>query len=442
MTPRILVADDSATIQKVVELTFSKEDFQIVKAVSGQEAIAKARETRPDIVLLDLSMPDKSGYEVCESLRSDPLLRDTPIILLVGAFESFDQERGRKAGADDFVTKPFESKQLIAKVKQHIFARTARLSAEKAEVEPQAEVLPTEPSGFGLSAVSRGVGAKPEHGMFPLEPEPAISVPKPEGLGIAGEEARKEPSWEWEEAPVSAAVSGAEPAGKEEIEGSVTDEELWKMLDLSAPEAEPLLPGPMTKEEGDLALVAEDSPEAFFELYSQPIPPAGAKKEGEGEAGQAVAEIEPKVAAPGEYGEEAVEEMISFDNLPQAILVEEEEEVPSPGVDRGGGLEGLAPSEEAREAGEEIGIAEAEVEVAIGEEEARAALTEEELEEVAISGQVVESIADRIVKEVTERLVSRIEKIIWEVVPDLAEVLITKEIEKIKALAEEEKEIS
>ena len=116
MTPRILVADDSVTIQKVVELTFSKEDFQIIRALNGAEAIAKAKESKPDIILLDVFMPEKNGYEVCESLREDPQLKEVPLILLVAAFEAFDQERGRRAGADDYVTKPFESKQLIAKV--------------------------------------------------------------------------------------------------------------------------------------------------------------------------------------------------------------------------------------------------------------------------------------------------------------------------------------
>ena len=72
MAARILVADDSVTIQKVVELTFSKEDFVLVQARSGEEAIRKAKEERPDLVLLDLVMPDKNGYEVCAALRAEP----------------------------------------------------------------------------------------------------------------------------------------------------------------------------------------------------------------------------------------------------------------------------------------------------------------------------------------------------------------------------------
>ncbi|HEX9899410.1 MAG TPA: response regulator, partial [Candidatus Methylomirabilis sp.] len=70
MGARILVADDSVTIQKVVELTFSKEDFVLIPVRSGEEAIRKAKEVQPDLILLDLVMPDKNGYEVCTALRA------------------------------------------------------------------------------------------------------------------------------------------------------------------------------------------------------------------------------------------------------------------------------------------------------------------------------------------------------------------------------------
>ena len=137
MSARILVADDSVTIQKVVELTFSKEDFTLIQARSGEEALRKAKEVRPDLILLDLVMPDKNGYDVCIALRADPMLRTVPIILLAGTFESFDQQRGTQAGANDFVTKPFESQVLIGKVKQLIAedpATALTLSTEALEL--------------------------------------------------------------------------------------------------------------------------------------------------------------------------------------------------------------------------------------------------------------------------------------------------------------------
>jgi CheY-like chemotaxis protein len=156
MALRILVADDSVTIQKVVELTFSKESFTLLQARSGEEAIRKAKEERPDLILLDLVMPDKNGYEVCAALRAEPMLKAVPIILLTGTFEAFDRDRAVQVGANDFVTKPFESQQLISKVRQQLFGRTmdARPSAAPAApprpaAQPAARPVPTPPVAPG-----------------------------------------------------------------------------------------------------------------------------------------------------------------------------------------------------------------------------------------------------------------------------------------------------
>ncbi|MFN3476221.1 MAG: PleD family two-component system response regulator [Candidatus Methylomirabilales bacterium] len=140
MEARILVADDSITIQKVVELTFSKENFELIPARSGEEAIRKAKEMRPDLMLIDTVMPDKSGYEVCRILRADPLLKDVPVIFLPGTFEAFDRAEAIMVGANDFVTKPFESQVLISKVKQLLFAkRAAAVEAAPKPHEPLKE---------------------------------------------------------------------------------------------------------------------------------------------------------------------------------------------------------------------------------------------------------------------------------------------------------------
>ncbi len=144
MGARILVADDSVTIQKVVALTFSREDFELIPARSGEEAIRKAKESRPDLMLIDLVMPDKNGYEVCRTLREDPQLKATPIVLLAGTFETFDKGEGIKVGANDFVTKPFESQTLISKVKQLLSAKTVPLPVEPVRPWP-AEAPPAVP---------------------------------------------------------------------------------------------------------------------------------------------------------------------------------------------------------------------------------------------------------------------------------------------------------
>jgi CheY-like chemotaxis protein len=118
MGHKILLADDSITIQKVIELTFSDEDFELHTVGNGQKAIDEIRGIMPHIVLCDIIMPEKNGYEVCEFIKTNADLKHIPVLLLTGAFEPFDQERARNAGCDGFLAKPFEPQTLISKVKE------------------------------------------------------------------------------------------------------------------------------------------------------------------------------------------------------------------------------------------------------------------------------------------------------------------------------------
>src|SRR3989304_2174620 len=117
MSKKILLADDSITIQKVIELTFSDVDFDVVTVGNGRLALEKLAEVRPDVVLCDIIMPEKDGYEVCEQIKKNPASAHIPVLLLTGAFEPFDQERALRVGADGSLAKPFEPETLIAKVK-------------------------------------------------------------------------------------------------------------------------------------------------------------------------------------------------------------------------------------------------------------------------------------------------------------------------------------
>lgn len=127
MGAKILVVDDSNTMQTAVELTFSREDVELIPARSGEEAIRKAKEVVPDLMLIDTVLPDASGYEVCRTLKADPAMRDVPVIMLTGAFEAPDGPMVQAVGANDFIAKPFESQTLIAKVKQLLDSRPMRL---------------------------------------------------------------------------------------------------------------------------------------------------------------------------------------------------------------------------------------------------------------------------------------------------------------------------
>jgi CheY-like chemotaxis protein len=114
---KLLLADDSATIQKVIDLTFADEGVQVVAVGNGQEAIDQILEFAPDIVLADVFMPSPNGYEVCEYVKTNEKLKHIPVMLLVGSFEPFDEAEARRVGADDILTKPFQSiRRLIDRV--------------------------------------------------------------------------------------------------------------------------------------------------------------------------------------------------------------------------------------------------------------------------------------------------------------------------------------
>jgi len=122
----ILLADDSITIQKVVELTFSDGDYRVFCVGNGALALRKIAEVKPDVVLLDVIMPEKNGYEVCEAIKADPATAHIPVLLLCGTFEPFDARRADAAGASGHLTKPFESHALVARVEELMTERILR----------------------------------------------------------------------------------------------------------------------------------------------------------------------------------------------------------------------------------------------------------------------------------------------------------------------------
>ena len=117
MTPKLLLADDSVTIQRVIELTFADEDVEVVAVGDGQQAIDRVRSDRPDIVLADVGMPERDGYEVAAFIKGDPQLAHIPVLLLTGAFEPVDEVRARAVGCDGVLVKPFEPQMVISRVR-------------------------------------------------------------------------------------------------------------------------------------------------------------------------------------------------------------------------------------------------------------------------------------------------------------------------------------
>jgi CheY-like chemotaxis protein len=123
MPHKLLLADDSVTIQRVIELTFSDEDVQVIAVGNGQAAIDRLQSEQPDIVLADVGMPQRNGYEVAAFIKGNPATAHIPVILLTGAFEPIDEARARSVGCDGVLVKPFEPQIVISRVKDLLAGR-------------------------------------------------------------------------------------------------------------------------------------------------------------------------------------------------------------------------------------------------------------------------------------------------------------------------------
>jgi len=144
MEKKILVADDSLTIQKVVELTFTDSDYHLTCVSNGALALESVRKDPPDLILADVVMPEKNGYEICEEVKRNPATAEIPVVLLAGTFEPFDRERAERLHCDAIVSKPFDSHQLFRQVESllanrpSVSRRTGPITRDPLEASPAA----------------------------------------------------------------------------------------------------------------------------------------------------------------------------------------------------------------------------------------------------------------------------------------------------------------
>jgi CheY-like chemotaxis protein len=143
MASRILLADDSITIQKVVNRAFADEGIEVVAVSNGDHAERQLAEVNPDLVLADIFMPGKNGYELCEFIKQSPQFGHIPVVLLVGAFEPFDQVEAKRVRADDHLTKPFEFRTLVDTVRK-LMSQNAQVRTGALPQMPQTEARPDE----------------------------------------------------------------------------------------------------------------------------------------------------------------------------------------------------------------------------------------------------------------------------------------------------------
>ena len=130
MNSKILIVDDESNIVELIRLYLEKEGFFTVSAKNGTEALAKFRSENPDLIILDIMIPEPDGWQVCREIRRSS---NVPIIMLTAKSETFDKVLGLELGADDYLTKPFEAKELVARVKA-VLRRTETKEGEQKKV--------------------------------------------------------------------------------------------------------------------------------------------------------------------------------------------------------------------------------------------------------------------------------------------------------------------
>ena len=115
----ILAIDDSPTVRKIVSMTLEKHGHRVITVADGIEALAKLNDLIPDMVLLDITMPNLDGYQVCKIIKGKDTTKHVPVVMLSGKDGFFDKVRGRLSGATDYITKPFEPATLVEAIKKH-----------------------------------------------------------------------------------------------------------------------------------------------------------------------------------------------------------------------------------------------------------------------------------------------------------------------------------
>lgn len=429
MRTKLLLADDSITIQKVVGIIFASEDYELTIVDNGNAALAKAREVMPEVLLVDAVMPGKTGYEVCEDMRRDPALKGISLLLLTGAFEPFDEGKARQCGADDFISKPFESQHLIDKVMSLVEMGRQKAAAAPAPEPPAALFAQAPPP-----AMERPVQAPP----IP-QPVPPAATPAPQ----ASAESFDFFTLPEEAAPdmATAAVATAAPEFElEVVEGSAEDD-LWGAFELedeTGGEVVEFEESPFEVEVTAAGAQEVEEPFVFDDEEEEPAPKAAAEPAGfapQWEPAEETGFAVGKEAAPAPFEIAPEEEFAVFEEKADMGFETGPDEAEEFIVET---LEPAAP--EITETKAYAPPAEMEFDLQFAPEKehvpAPAALAvapaPAPLPAPAVAGEVAMN-EDQLAALVARISKDIIEKIAWEVVPDLAERIINEEIRKIKA---------
>ena len=247
----ILLADDSPTIQRLVTQTFVGADFEVVSVSNGDAAVRKFDEVHPDVVLADIYMPGKNGYEVCDFVRRHPDLEKTPVVLLAGAFDAFDEAKARQIGASSHITKPFEPHALVDLVVSLISGKGQEQATSPAIVSPANEI----PMPHALEPVAAPVAseepvpAAADSIPAPLEP---IGIPEPTPMPASAPELEPEPALTLESASGLKLESESAPAPAVSIAAAAAPAPTLRVTQAPPKSGPPPAPASPSSESGDV----------------------------------------------------------------------------------------------------------------------------------------------------------------------------------------------
>jgi CheY-like chemotaxis protein len=264
MGKKILLADDSLTIQKVVELTLAGMDYELTCVSNGQKALDSLQHSVPDLILADVVMPEKNGYEVCEAVKSNPATAGIPVILLSGTFEPFDRDRADRLGADRVVSKPFHAPHLLDQIEALLSGAAGGGATESGAPEEGPfgtmfldDTIPTSraassessaPAREGKEGAPAGEGSSVAGAELRVAEDFAggpVFLPIPETQGATGDAGTRHPV---EEAPASERPPARPPGAEARLE-EISAEEAEAFFDRPAAAARPpASPAPVVSE--------------------------------------------------------------------------------------------------------------------------------------------------------------------------------------------------
>lgn len=363
---KVLLADDSVTIHKVVEIILTAKGFALKAVADGDSALEAVRNFKPDVVLADIDMPGINGYDLAEKIKRNPSTKDIPVILLAGAFETIDNNRAQKSGATSTLIKPFESEDLVNKIRE-VLSPEAISAESEVRVDSSGEVLEVE----GLESA----GPEAEEDLMELE-----------------EESTEEPDLvEFETFEESASETGEELTELEPVEAVPEEEE-----------------GLVEIESEEEAISEAEAELTAFEAEEDAIPFAEEGMTAVESPVEEVAEAEEELTDVETVREEpSAEEAISVEDIREALMKSMDEKISEAlaGVDmKSAIMEAITPT-----------LSDA-VEKVLWE----------------IAPELTEKLAKETLTESMKDLKKELEQIIWETVPEIAENIISKEIKRIR----------